>query len=124
MVDGATGSKRPDSAAALGAATYGYTELAELAELACYCPGRCTSRDARHAEQEAWRIERALRSSGMFRRFPGPPVAPGSIVPGSIVAGSVLAGSRSGSGVPGSGAQGSGARLRVVPSDGPVKGRR
>ncbi len=32
-------SKRADSAAALGAATYGYTELAQLAELACYCPG-------------------------------------------------------------------------------------
>ena len=72
---GAPGARRADSAAALGAATYGYTELAELAELACYCPGRCTSRDARHAEQEAWRIERALRSSGLFRRFPGPPVA-------------------------------------------------
>jgi transglutaminase-like putative cysteine protease len=142
VVDGSTGSRRPDSAAALGAATYGYTELSELAELACYCPGRCTSRDARHAEQEAWRIERALRTSGMFRRFPGPPIAPGSVVPGSVVAGSVLTAGRAGSsgrGASGRGASGkpgSAARLRVVRSDSsdssassdssvnPVKGRR
>lgn len=72
--DGAGGSlKRGESTAALGVATYGYTELANLAELACYCPGRCTSRDARHAEQESWRIERALRNSGMFGWFPTPP---------------------------------------------------
>jgi transglutaminase-like putative cysteine protease len=69
---GAT-QKRGESTAALGVATYGYTELAEMAELACYCPGRCTGRDARHAEQEAWRIERALRNSGMFGWFPSPP---------------------------------------------------
>lgn len=62
-----------DASASLGAATYGYMELAQLAELACYCPGRCTNRDARHAEQEAWRIERALRTSGMLRRLPTPP---------------------------------------------------
>jgi hypothetical protein len=65
--------KRGETGAALGIATYGYSELADLAELACYCPGRCTGRDARHAEQEAWRIERALRNSGMFRWFPTPP---------------------------------------------------
>ncbi|MFZ0664179.1 MAG: transglutaminase-like domain-containing protein, partial [Acidimicrobiales bacterium] len=66
-------AKTEDASASLGAATYGYMELAHLAELACYCPGKCTSRDARHAEQEAWRIERSLRSSGMLRRLPGPP---------------------------------------------------
>ena len=72
--DGTAGTqKRGESTAALGVATYGYTELAEMAELACYYPGRCTSRDARHAEQEAWRIERALRNSGMFGWFPTPP---------------------------------------------------
>ncbi len=98
VVDGVAGAKRPESTAALGTATYGYTELAQLAELACYCPGRCTSRDARHAEQEAWRIERALRSSGMFRRFPGPPVAPGTVLTGS------LAGSASRGGGPGAAA--------------------
>jgi len=68
-----SGKRREDATAALGAATFGYLELAELTELACYCPGRCTNRDARHAEQEAWRIERALRQAGLFRRFPGPP---------------------------------------------------
>ncbi|MGO9341566.1 MAG: transglutaminase domain-containing protein [Acidimicrobiales bacterium] len=114
VMDGATGAKRPDSAAALGAATYGYTELAELAELACYCPGRCTSRDARHAEQEAWRIERALRSSGMFRRFPGPPVAPGTVLTGSL-AGS--AGRVGGTGSAASGSSGPSGHLRVVRSD-------
>jgi hypothetical protein len=67
--------KIEDVSAALGAATYGYAELAELAELACYCPGRCTSRDARHCEQEAWRIERALRTAGLLRRVPAPPPA-------------------------------------------------
>jgi hypothetical protein len=74
ILSGSGGSlNRGESTAAVGVATYGYTELSELAELACYCPGHCTSRDARHAEQEAWRIERALRNSGMFRWFPTPP---------------------------------------------------
>jgi hypothetical protein len=74
ILDRSGGSlNRGESTAAVGVATYGYTELSELAELACYCPGRCTSRDARHAEQEAWRIERALRNSGLFRWFPTPP---------------------------------------------------
>jgi transglutaminase-like putative cysteine protease len=66
----AEAGRRADATAALGTATFGYIELAELAELACYSPGHCSSRDARHAEQEAWRIERALRSAGLFRRFP------------------------------------------------------
>lgn len=70
---GRSKARRDDASAALGAATYGYAELAHLAELACYCPGRCTDRDARHAEQEAWRIERALRVSGLSRRLPAPP---------------------------------------------------
>ncbi len=114
VVDGVPAAKRTDSAA-LGAATYGYTELAQLAELACYCPGRCTSRDARHAEQEAWRIERALRSSGMFRRFPGPPVA-GAVLSAS----SGGSGSASGSVAAVTGA-GSSAHLRVVGSSGPTR---
>jgi hypothetical protein len=71
-VTGATSAtgRRADATAALGTATFGYIELAEMAELACYSPGHCSSRDAHHAEQEAWRIERALRSAGLFRRFP------------------------------------------------------
>ncbi len=71
-VTGATAAtgRRAEATAALGTATFGYIELAELAEVACYSPGHCSSRDAHHAEQEAWRIERALRSAGLFRRFP------------------------------------------------------
>jgi hypothetical protein len=111
VVEGVPGAKHADSAAALGAATYGYTELAQLAELACYCPGSCTSRDARHAEQEAWRIERALRSSGMFRRFPGPPVAGPFGAVGSV--GSVMSAGSFGS--PGS--TRSTASLKVVGSE-------
>jgi transglutaminase-like putative cysteine protease len=59
-----------DSVAAAWSVTHEYTELCELAELACYCPGRCTDSDARRAEQEAWRIEHAMRQMGLIRRFP------------------------------------------------------